>query len=132
MSCDSGVRLPSSALSASQVPTVKFSQITSVVISLPSLLSLFYNHYCDHHVILGHVIFFNAFAVTLLSLVLSSTSTALIKNKIKMFLIYKDIQTGAVEKSYNLRPSNILLNICTFPHVLGSPFLINDYATAPF
>ncbi len=42
----------------------------------------------------------------------------------KNVLIYKEIQKGAVAKSYmtnGQRPPHILLNICAFPHKLGSP-----------
>ncbi len=45
------------------------------------------------------------------------------KKKIKIFLIYKEIQNGTVEKSYmtNSLLIGIWLNICAFPHILGSP-----------
>ncbi len=41
-----------------------------------------------------------------------------------IFLIYKEIQAGAVAKSYmtiDQRPAHIWLNICAFPRILGSP-----------
>ncbi len=42
---------------------------------------------------------------------------------IKKFLIYKEIQKGAVAKSYMTKGIFIYvwLNICAFPHILGSP-----------
>ncbi len=44
------------------------------------------------------------------------------KKKIKFFLIYKEIQNGAVAKLYMTnKPPHIWLNICAFPHILGSP-----------
>jgi hypothetical protein len=41
------------------------------------------------------------------------------KNENKIFLIYMEIQKGAVAKSY-MTP-HISLNICGFPHIIGSP-----------
>ncbi len=56
----------------------------------------------------------------------------LIKRKIKFSsYIYKEIQNGAVAKSYmanGLLNPHIWLNICAFPH----SSYINDFATAPF
>ncbi len=47
----------------------------------------------------------------------------LIKKKKKIFLIDKEIQNGAVAKSYlTIRPPRIWGNICAFPHLLGIPF----------
>ncbi len=43
-----------------------------------------------------------------------------------------EIQNGAVAKSYMINGLLIRLNICAFPHILGKPFLIYDFATAPF
>jgi hypothetical protein len=45
------------------------------------------------------------------------------KKENKIFLIYKDIQKGAVAKSYmtNGLLIHIWLNICAFPYILGSP-----------
>ncbi len=48
-----------------------------------------------------------------------SAENALIKKKIKIFLIYKEIQNGAVAKSYMTNGLLInWLNICTFPQIL--------------
>ncbi len=45
----------------------------------------------------------------------------LIKNEIQIFLIYKEIQNGAVAKSYMTNgPPHIWGNIGAFPHILGS------------
>ncbi len=48
--------------------------------------------------------------------------TALIKIK-ENFLICKEIQKGAVAKSYAVSPtaSSYMTKICVFPHILGSP-----------
>jgi hypothetical protein len=45
------------------------------------------------------------------------------KKESKIFLIYKEIQSGAVAKSYmtNCLLIHIWGNICAFPHILGSP-----------
>ncbi len=44
------------------------------------------------------------------------------KKENKNFLIYKEIKNGAVTKSYMTNgPRHIWLNICTFPHIVGSP-----------
>ncbi len=44
------------------------------------------------------------------------------KKEKKIFLVYKEIQNGAVAKSYTqLTASSYMENICTFPHKLGSP-----------
>jgi hypothetical protein len=43
------------------------------------------------------------------------------KNKIKYSsYIYKEIHNGAVTKSHMTNGSHIWLNICAFPHILGS------------
>jgi hypothetical protein len=42
------------------------------------------------------------------------------KKENKIFLIYKEIQKGAVAKSYMTNGLLILLNVCAFPHILGS------------
>jgi hypothetical protein len=47
----------------------------------------------------------------------------LIKKENQTFLIYKEIQNGAV--------ANASSNICAFPHILWKPCLIYDFATAP-
>jgi hypothetical protein len=44
------------------------------------------------------------------------------KKENQIFLIYKEIQNGAVAKSY--MTNGLLIygtNICAFPHILGSP-----------
>jgi hypothetical protein len=46
------------------------------------------------------------------------------KKENQIFLTYKEIQKGSVAKSYmTTGPLNphIYLNICAFPHILGSP-----------
>jgi hypothetical protein len=50
------------------------------------------------------------------------------KKENKIFLIYKEMQKGAVAKSS--RPSHIWLDVCVFPHILGSPpsYLTLQYA----
>jgi hypothetical protein len=56
------------------------------------------------------------------------------KKENQTFLIFKEIQNGAVAKSYMTNGHliySIWGNICAFPHILGSPFLIYDFATAP-
>ncbi len=58
------------------------------------------------------------------------------KKEIKMFLIYKEIQMGAVAESdmtYGLLMYYVL-NICIFPHILGSlsSYMTLKVATAPF
>jgi hypothetical protein len=50
---------------------------------------------------------------------------ALIKKKIKIFLIYQEIQKGAVAKS--CMTNGLLIYDIIFAH-----FLIYDFATAPF
>jgi hypothetical protein len=60
---------------------------------------------------------------TLPLLILGTFCPALIKKK-KIFLICREIQKGAAAKSYmnnDLLNPHIWLNICTFPHILGSP-----------
>jgi hypothetical protein len=49
--------------------------------------------------------------------------SASIKKKNKIFLIYKEIQKGAVAKSYMTGGLLIYdyVTICAFPHILGSP-----------
>jgi hypothetical protein len=43
------------------------------------------------------------------------------KKEIKIFLAYNEIQNGAVAKSYMTNGLLIYgLNICAFPHLLGS------------
>jgi hypothetical protein len=52
------------------------------------------------------------------------------KKENQIFLIYKEIQNGAVAKSYvTYGLLNIWGNICAFPHI-RKPFLIYDFATA--
>jgi hypothetical protein len=54
------------------------------------------------------------------------------KKYIKIFLIYKEIQNGAVAKSYKSNGLLIWGNICAFPHTyIRTPFLIYDFVTAP-
>jgi hypothetical protein len=57
------------------------------------------------------------------------------KKENKSFLVYKEIQNGAVAKSYmyDKLPPHIWGNICAFPHILGSPssYTVYDFATAP-
>jgi hypothetical protein len=43
------------------------------------------------------------------------------KKENQIFLIYKEIQSGAVAKSYMTNGLLIWGNICAFPHILGSP-----------
>jgi hypothetical protein len=50
------------------------------------------------------------------------TSKCTDKKENQIFLIYKEIQSGAVAKSY--MTNDLLIygeNICAFPHILGSP-----------
>ncbi len=41
------------------------------------------------------------------------------KKENQIFLVYKEIQNGAVAKSY--MTNDLLGNNCAFPHILGSP-----------
>ncbi len=50
------------------------------------------------------------------------------KKEKKIFLIYKEIQNGAVAKSYTRYVTNGLLIYGTY---IRKPFLISDFATAP-
>jgi hypothetical protein len=43
------------------------------------------------------------------------------KKEKKIFLIYNEIQNGAVAKSYMTNGLLIYGEICAFPHILGSP-----------
>jgi hypothetical protein len=61
-------------------------------------------------------------------LVVVSWYSAQIKNKIKIFFIYKEIQKGAVAMSYMTKGTKYLRN----SSYLRKPFLIYDFATAPF
>jgi hypothetical protein len=64
---------------------------------------------------------------------ITSRIIRLIKKEKKIFLIYNEIQNGAVAKSY--MTSGLLIYGEIFAHfliyVLRSPFLIYDFATAP-
>jgi hypothetical protein len=53
------------------------------------------------------------------------------KKESKLFLIYKEIQNGAVAKSYI---NGLIIYGKKFAHFLiyWKPFLIYDFATAPF
>jgi hypothetical protein len=57
----------------------------------------------------------------------------LIKNKIKIFLIYKEIQSGAVAKS-TMRKGFLIYEEMRkyFPIYMRRPLVIYDFATAPF
>jgi hypothetical protein len=59
--------------------------------------------------------------------------STLIKKKTKFFLIYKEIQKGAVAKSYMI--NDLLIYDSIFADFLilyiRKPFLIYDFATAP-
>jgi hypothetical protein len=59
--------------------------------------------------------------------------TALIKKKIHFFPMYKENQSGAVAKSYMRKvfPINEEMGKY-FPIYIRRPFVIYDFATAPF
>ncbi len=59
-------------------------------------------------------------------------AATLLKKKIKIFLIYKEIQNGAVGKSY-MRKGFLLYEEMRkiFCH-MRRPLVINDFVTAPF
>jgi hypothetical protein len=71
--------------------------------------------------------------------VLYKKNATLIKNKIKIFFIYKEIQSGAVAKScmgkcfliYEEMHKYFPIYEEAISH-LRKPFLIYDFATAPF
>ncbi len=50
--------------------------------------------------------------------------------KNQIFLIYKEIQNGAVAKSY--MTNGLLLKYLRIFSYIRKPFLINDFAIAPF
>ncbi len=55
----------------------------------------------------------------------------LIKKTIKIFLIYKEIQNGAVAKSYMTNGLLIYGEIFAHSSYIRKPFLMYDFATAP-
>jgi hypothetical protein len=52
------------------------------------------------------------------------------KKENKIFLIYKEIQNGAVTKSY-MTNGLLMTNYLRFSSYIRKPFLIYDFATAP-
>jgi hypothetical protein len=55
----------------------------------------------------------------------------MIKKKIKIFLIYKEIQNGAVAKSYKTNASSYMRKYLNISSYIRKPLLIYDFATAP-
>jgi hypothetical protein len=55
----------------------------------------------------------------------------MIKKKIKIFLIYKEIQNGALAKSYKTNASSYMRKYLNISSYIRKPFLIYDFATAP-
>ncbi len=56
----------------------------------------------------------------------------LIKKKINFFPIYKEIQSGAVAKSYMRKGFPIYEEMGKYFPILRRPLVIYDFATAPF
>jgi hypothetical protein len=56
---------------------------------------------------------------------------SLIKKKINFFLIYREIQIGAVAKSYMTNDLLIYGEIFSLSSYIRKPFLIYDFANAP-
>jgi hypothetical protein len=54
------------------------------------------------------------------------------KKESKLFLIYREIQNGAVAKSYMINGLIIYGKIFAHFLIYWKPFLIHDFATAPF
>jgi hypothetical protein len=50
----------------------------------------------------------------------------------QIFLIYKEIQSGAVAKSYMRKGFLIYGEMCKFSLHMRRPLVIYDFATAPF
>ena len=57
----------------------------------------------------------------------SNTMHCTEKKENKIFLIYKEFQSGAVAKSYMTNGLLIWGNICAFPHILGSQLLHSGF-----
>jgi hypothetical protein len=55
----------------------------------------------------------------------------MIKKEIKIFLIFKKIQNGAVAKSYTINGLLIYGKYLRISLNIRKPFLISDFATAP-
>ncbi len=53
------------------------------------------------------------------------------KKKIKIFLIYKEIQNGEVAKSCKTNASSYMKKYLNISSYIRKPFLIYDFATAP-
>jgi hypothetical protein len=53
------------------------------------------------------------------------------KKENKIFLIYKEIQKGAVAKSYMTRTASYMTKYLPISSYMRKPFLIIDFASAP-